>query len=311
MKKINVLTTILSVSAVLVLGSSCNKAADPVADEGGLSPIVLGADMPEMNVSAETKATDNTVEVTSLSSFKVSCVTGDSNQTSVWANVPFSGTTEFTSPAGNKKYWPYGANPGYYKFYATNASANMTHAATGTTVVAANTQDVVCAYLGTTTPRGTAAQNKLVFEHVFARLNKVTVSPASGYALSDVTITMTPNTKGTYNLLTGAWTGTSSERSYPVAAASSIAAGSSSTTDNTVYLVPGSYTLTATWTAMIGGWSNTYSGKVSTSSVPFVKGHITSVNVTLGGNASEIVLGYSITPWATDATPVPVTFPNS
>lgn len=307
MKK-NIYQAIFLCAAFLTVTVSCSKeqSSEPVYSD---TPIVLGASFPEMEVSASTstKATDNTAEVTSLSSFKVSCVSG-SSESNVWENVTFSGSTSFTSPANNKKYWPY--NTAAYRFYATNASENMSYAASGTTVVATNTQDVVCAYMSSSTYKGTASQNQLTFNHIFGRLAGVTVAPATGYALSNVTVTITPNTRGTYNMKTGAWSGKTSERSYTVASASSVAAGGSSTTTNNIYVVPDSYTLTATWTATIGDWSNTYTAKVSTSSVPFVAGHITSVTITLGGNAQEISLGYTISAWVTDSTPTAITFPT-
>lgn len=295
---------ILSVLA-LAFFASCTKGGDETqaeqkleltpADETGMVPVVLGAKGEGINASVTTKAT----AVTSLASFYASATTGSAgSESTVWNSVSFSGSSDYTGG----KYWP-NSNPSYH-FYGSNAA--ITFAAAGSTVSASNSTDVVCAYMSSTTYK---SKNTLSFEHVFARLGDVTVTAATGYTISGVSISITPNTGGTYNIRTGAgqtdatgWSG------LTAGSATAIANATPGTKSNDIYLVPGTYTLTASWTANRDGYTETISGKTVT--VALTKGKINAITTTLGGNASEIILGVTVTPWGEPVEKF-VTFPTS
>lgn len=255
--------------------------------------IVFTADGCGIVADVRTKA----AAVTSLSSFNVNCVTGTPGSSEVSNfNVPFSGSTNYTGGM----FWP-STDPGY-KFYASNVS--VTPAASGPTVAASNTTDVVCAVCLSPTY---LASNSLTFNHIFARLGKTTVSVQSGYSLSAFSLSITPKTGGTYNLFSGngksdgtGWSATTN--GAPVILATN--SGENAATDT--YLVPGNYILSATYTLTKGDYSITKSSV--TKSVPITGGKINAISATLSGaSASDITFTVSVAPWG-DPVDVPVTF---
>ena len=292
MKK-NSFIFLLALAAAFV---SCNKEMS--IEEPSSSEIRFAAENASFTVEAQTKASTGTSEVTSLGSFKVAATTGAAgSESSTWNNVSFSGSGDYTGG----KTWP-ASNPSY-NFYATNRSgdAPMTFNASGTTISATNTQDVVCAYLPSASVTY-KAKNTLSFEHIFARISTVTVAQESGYTVSSVSIKITPKTGGTYNLRTGAgatdatgWSALTMGEAVTIASAT----GSNS---NDVWLVPGTYTITAGWVAtQSGGSSVTYSGK--TVDVVITRGKRNAITATLGG---EMVFGVSIEDF--DDNEVPLSF---
>lgn len=240
----------------------------------------------EFGASVKTKAT---TPVTSLTTFNVNAVTGTmgSAETSVF-NVAFSKDGSTANYVGGK-YWP-NANPSY-KFYAANAA--MTPSASGPTVAAANTQDVVCAVLASPSYK---ASNALTFNHIFARVGKCTITAPAGYTVSNLAVKITPNTGGTYNLYKGngktdgtGWTG------LTAGSPTTIASALDATADNGLYLVPGSYTLTATYTLSAGDYTENFT---KTSTVSIVGGKVNNISATLpGGNAQQIVFTVSVADW--------------
>ena len=217
--------------------------------------------------SAETKA----AEVTSLESFYVSAVTGEpGSEVSDWTStrfslVPASDPATYTA----NRYWPM-SDPSY-SFYASNRP--LTFNAGGTTVSATNEEDVVCAYRSGSTYK---SRNTLTFEHIFARLGKVTVAAVPGYDLVSVDIRLTPQTGGTYNLRTREWADVITGTATTIANA----VGENA---NDLWMVPGDYTLTASWVARdMSGSTVSYSGK--TTLLTIKEGAVNSVGIVLGGN---------------------------
>lgn len=289
MKKISILLTVFTAAMAF---TACNKSAD--APHVQSDEIIFSSDYNlEYNVQTKTTA------VTSLSSFNASAVTGSAgSETAVWTNVSFTDAGE--SRYAGDRYWPL-TNDNPYRFYASNAT--LVFAATGNTVTVTTDTDVICAYSASPTYKEV---NALTFNHIFARIGDMTVSAASGYTITDVSISITPKTSGTYNLLTGngqsdgtGWSSTSNGSAY------SLAAAAPGTKSNDLYLVPGTYTLTASWTATRGDYTQTFSNK--TYDVSIVGGKINSISTTLGGLAEEIKFTVSITPWGSNS--VEATFP--
>lgn len=287
--------TLLSATALTVLSVlSCNKVA------GGAEPapydavtraseeIVFTAGGDLFDASVQTKA--GTSAVTSLSSFNVLCVKGTagSSESAVF-NSSFSGSTNYTGG----KYWP--STDQSYKFYAANES--MTTAASGPTIAAANSKDIVCAFLASPTYR---SSNKLTFNHIFARIGTCNITAPSTYTVSNLKVTVTPKTGGTYALFAGngktdgtGWSETAT------GSAVTLASALNSSADNNLYLVPGSYTLTATYTLTKGDYTEAFS---KTSTVSLVGGKINNISATLPqGNAAEIVFTVSVTAWSNNS----------
>lgn len=266
--------------ALVLMAASCSKES---ADTTRMDEITFTAK--GFNAGISTKAT----EVTSLSSFNVHAVTGSmgSSETSQFNSV-FTGTSSYTGGI----FWP-NTNPSY-KFYASNLA--MTPSASGPTVAATNATDVVCAVLANPAYK---SSNVLGFNHIFARIGSCNITAPSGYAVSNLTVKITPKTGGTYNLFKGngktdgtGWSSTTD------GAATTIASATGSTTDNGLYLVPGTYTLTASYTLTKGAYAENFT---KTASVSIVGGKVNNISATLpAGNASEITFTVTITAWGTN-----------
>ena len=184
--------TLLAVT-VASLGTACNKSASVEQGAVFTDEVVFSAGGPAMSAEVSTKAT----AVTSLDSFYAGCTTGSAgSEVSVWNSSTFTGSGSPMVYKGDK-WWPT-SDPSYH-FYASNAP--LSFAAGGTTVAASNATDVICAYMPVPTYK---VRNTLSFEHVFARLGQVTVSAPASFAISNVSIKITPKVSGTYNLRTGA-----------------------------------------------------------------------------------------------------------
>ena len=90
-------------------------------------------------------------------------------------------------------------------------------------------------------------------------------------------------TKGTFNMATKMWS------SVSALAQQSVASG----TD--LYLVPGNYTLSVTYTLKKEDWTNTFT---KTASVKLEAGKINNISGTaVGGTAEEITLSVTLTAW--------------
>lgn len=229
-------------------------------------------------------AITKTSEVTSLSSIYVTASTGSAgSETAAWNSVTF------TNNAGTYKggkVWPV-SNPNWH-FRASNVP--ITFSGGDATVSATNSTDVVCAYLASPS---FGTPNTLSFTHIFSRIGNVTVEAESGVTLTDVNLSITPKTSGTYNMRTASWTSTSNGPAVNLADASQTIT-TSHTKNNDLYLVPGTYTITASWTATKSG--NTESFSNITDDITVYAGQRNSMTVTLDGAAS-INIGLSLTPW--------------
>lgn len=280
---------------------SCSKAvtepAVPVEQEVQEKPedeiVFLAGDF-----DVETKASTGTAAVIDqggMPSINVSCTVGAAgSETAVWTSAPFTLSGGMYSGG---KYWTI-EDKGYH-FYASNAA--LTHAASGARVAPTNTTDVVVAWLAD--PNYKQA-NELVFEHVFARLGQVTVTPEPGYTLSNVKIELTPRVSGKYDIRSGRNRTDATGWSEVVSGEKVTVASSSGANANDVYLVPGEYTVTASWDATLIAVPSAvlhYTGK--TTNLTFAKGKINKFTAILGG---EMVFGVELAPWGTDSHSVSV-----
>ena len=262
---------------------SCGKEGTMITDE-----ICFTA---EGSFEAEVK-TRATAEVTSLASFSVNAVSGTmgSSETSVF-NAVFDKDGSGSDYKGGK-YWP--STDQSYKFYASNVS--MTPASGGPTIAATNATDAVCAVLSNPTYR---SSNQLKFNHVFARIGSCNISAPDGYAVSDLAVKITPKTGGTYNLYTGdGKTDGTGWSDVSTGVDTVIASGTGSTADNGLYLIPGNYTLTATYTLAKGDYTESFT---KTASVDIVGGKVNNISAALpAGNAEQITFTVSVAAWGTN-----------
>lgn len=280
---------ILLLTAVATL---CAIASVSCQKEGA---AVSGAPLPEasdeivftaggaFDATVETKAT----AVTSLSSVNVLCVTGTagSSETTVFNSVFNSGAYGYSGG----KYWP--LTDQSYKFYASNV--DMTPAATGPTVSATTETDVVCAVLTSPTYK---ASNTLTMNHIFARVGYCRIMPPTDHTVSNLSVTITPKTGGTYSLFAGNGKTDGTGWSNVTTGTSTVIATQPNTRESTgVYLVPGSYQLTASYTLSIGDYSESFT---KTSTVNLVGGKVNNITSTLpNSNATELKFVVTVAEW--------------
>ncbi len=297
---------LLSLIPALVL-LSCNKqdVVQSAPDLSGMEesvPVVFLAE--GLSVSADVVTKASVVNEDNLTAFYAAATTGSAgSETSAWTSFQFTGSKGGQyAGTGAGKWWP-STDPGYH-FYASNLA--LTFAAAGTSVTASNDTDVVCAYLPGPTYKGV---NALSFEHVFARIGDVTVSAASGYTVTAVSIRITPKTGGVYNLRTGngVTDGSAGWSSLTTGSATVISNTTPGTKSNDLYLVPGTYALTATWTATKGDYTQTFTNK--SVNVAITGGKVNAISTTLGGLAEEVKFTVSVSPWG--AASVNAVFPTS
>ena len=228
--------------------------------------------------------------------FNVSCVKGPAgSDTEVWSSYPFVYDNATGSWKGQNagKWWP--SNDESYRFYAVFPSSYaMSYSAGGPTIQASNAHDIVTAYMASSTFK---TVNTLNFEHIFARLNNVTVSAAGGYSLSEIDIRIVPKTGGTYNLFAGAgYADGTGWSELTTGSSTGIANAEPGTRENDIYLVPGTYTLTASWKATKGNYTRTFSDMQV--DVSLVGGKINNLVAALAGEATELNLGVDIDNWS-------------
>lgn len=297
MKRFSVLLVLAVFGCVF---TSCNREALIVEEPYDHDEVVFRADGFEAEVS--TKATAVTDSDLSTNGFSASCVTGSAGSDSaVWSNIAFSKSGSYWKGG---KYWPT-SNPSY-RFYAVYPSSyTMTAAAGGATIAATNANDIVCAYASSSTYK---TANTLTFNHIFARLGSVTVNQGSPYTISSITISITPKTGGTYNLRTGAGNTNGTGWSGLTDGSATTIASKTGSNSNDIYLVPGTYTLTATWTATNTPYTKTFTGK--TVDVALVGGKTNNITCTLTGDGTELQLGVSLTAWSANAVAAG-TFPTN
>lgn len=284
MKRLLIITT----AAVCALAVSCKQESVPVNTSSGKEEIAFTT-----NDSFSAEVSTKTSIITSLQSsgFYASATTGTSSETLLWNNANFNYSSG--QYKGNR-YWPV-ENNGIH-FYASNAE--ITFSADGCSVngVSAKEKDVVCASLAS--PAWGVA-NELTFEHIFARVGAVTVTAPDGYNVVNLNISFTPKITGNYNIKTKSWSNEAADSSSPIKKIAS----SASTNDNNLWIIPGTYTLTATYTLEKGTGDGKYSESFSkTASVKLEAGKLNSIQTTLPeGNASEIQFTVSVTEWGNNS----------
>ena len=272
---------ILQVCILAALASCTRESATPApAGENGIVPIVFQAE--GLDARVDTKTTP----VTALNTFKVLCTKGTSgNETSVW----YVDVTKSSNNYLTNQFWP--NTDQTYHFYASNA--DMGYQQSGGYIKPANMDtDVVAAYKGSPTYKAT---NNLSFEHIFARVGTVRINAPTGYQVTNLNVSITPKVADgnvtIYTMATRTWSGGAN------GSATSISNTANMDISNDLWLLPGTYELTATYTMSRGEWVQ--SGITKAANVTLQMGKINNITATLpAGDASEIVFTVSVTEWA-------------
>lgn len=208
--------------------------------------------------------------------------------------------TEFTKKSGTdnyygNKFWP-STNPGFH-FYASNA-ALLCEDGKPAKINAANDTDIVYSFLSDPAYKNS---NRLTFKHLFARMGSVYVKNPDGYEISSITISMTPDIKGTFDLFSGngktdrnGWANVEKGSSLTLATRK----GNNDATD--AYIIPGNYKLDATYTLTKDMYSHSFT---SSAYIDIAGGSINNITATLpvpqgDDAAAEINFTVSVEPWS-------------
>lgn len=164
-----------------------------------------------------------------------------------------------------------------YNYYVSNKA--ITFAPGGSTISASNGTDVIA---GCTQGATSSTTPAVSLAHVFARTGAITLNTQQGFALSGVSwkIESTPGsggTAGTYNIATGEWSGVTA---LPQTALDS---------GSDLYLVPGTYRLTVSYTLSAAGRSLPFTKSCD---VTLTAGKVHSITATATGGtiAHELVV---------------------
>ena len=183
-------------------------------------------------------------------------------------------------------YWP--STETNYNFYVSNAEFTWTDSSHKAEIAATNATDIVA---GTAAATWKSAPT-VTLDHIFARTGSLTLTPESGYEIIGTPVwkiksNTNAGTGGTYNIRTKAFSGVTalSEQAF------------TSTSD--LYLVPGSYHVTITYTLKKGDYEKEFTKGAD---VTLTAGKINKLAATAitgqGEGAEDIVFTVSVTAWS-------------
>lgn len=279
------------IAAALVAGLvSCNKS-EPTAfrpeDEATGEEIVLNLEGDlDVNIGVDTKATAVTSVPSTL--YWGATTTSGSTESVKWSAA--SATVSSNKIATGKYQTASATSYNYYVASPSNTTNIMTIGNPTTLAVPNNSYDIVAGRLAsnnTTSP-------SVALGHIFARTGSFTFANYSGYTVSNVSYTIVGKstingTAGTYNMTTSAWT----------AASTKLTSATAITGSSDMYLIPGTYTISCTFTLTKGDFTNTYT---RTCDAVLAQGKINNFTVTCSLDpAVQIQISVSLTAWANNA----------
>lgn len=244
--------------------------------------IILGVADGSIDMNVSTKAT----AITSIpGNLNVSRTTG------TWKSETTKNASASKKVSSGKiaTGWYQTATATAYNYYVSNAA--ITFAAGGSTVSADNGTDVIA---GCTQGANNTTSPSVTLDHVFARSGSLAASAPSGYEISGVSWKIksksggTGGTKGTYNIATKAWSGVTALAEQAFTASSDL------------YLTPGEYTISVTYTLTKGDYSDS---TTKSADVTFVAGKVNNISTTvpvIGDGAADINLSLTLTAWGTE-----------
>ena len=281
--------------AGLVALAACNKQV--MVSPDGTVPVSEGQQIvigvgDDVDMSVETKAT----AVTSIpSSLTWGATTGTkgvvdaaTGEKSKWA--PASGTVS-SNKINTGKYQT--ATATAYNYYVSNTAFTFV-AATGSAAGyarinnAQNTTDIICG----ATYASTSTSPAVTLNHIFARMGTIQMAARSGVTYSDISYTIkskgsNTGTAGRYNITTGAWSNCTSLAEQAIASGSDL------------YLIPGSYTITVTFTRTVGENVQTFT---KSGDIVIVAGKVNNLTITDSTTLpGAIQIGLTLTAWGTQA----------
>ena len=251
-------TLLFFAAAAASLTVSCNK-------ESGLQKAVPAEECNRICFTASGIGLEISTKVdavTALESFNVIATTGSLNaETTSWSTVATRSGNMYVTD----KYWP-STNPSYH-FYASNTAISIYNGAP--LVTCDGSADVVCASM--VSPSYNIIDNNFAFKHIMARIGTVTAASTQGYAVSGVSITMqNMKTGGTYNVRAEMWSSETLQAAYAVPVG-----------ENDLYVVPGSYSTSVTFTLTKGDYTGTFTRQ---GGVTLTRGKVNNIAISLTGD---------------------------
>lgn len=179
------------------------------------------------------------------------------------------------------------AAPGSRNYYVANVDFTLGSA---TTLNALNTTDIVAGRIF-----GSSTSNPSVtLHHIFARLGTFTLTPPTGYTISDISWSLQGKTQpfgtaGTYNMTNGSWS-----RCSGLGSATPVSSGSD------LYLIPGTYTLLCRYTLTLNGYDQVVEAQAD---VTLQEGRIHHISGTaVAGSLTHLSLSVEVVPWGNSHT---------
>lgn len=285
---LNTITTGFLLYASIGLGLaviSCGKPVEPsVASEP--EPIPEEKELVELVFSVnEQDAIDTKVTVTELGNIgtvyhTITTGTPGSNE-----SLEHSGSCTFVSNPVSTGY--YVASGPTRRFYVSNVAPTYTAGTHQVTVPATNDTDIVVGYSSTAN-----TSVSLTMSHIFARIGELSMAVQPGYdSISDVTwqirrANSSGGTSGTYVPASGSWQG-----------CSGLASDTAIVTNSDLYVIPGSYVISCSYTLHKGAIAETIT---ATATVDMVAGQINNIYGTaVGGHAAGVTFTVTTAPWGT------------
>ena len=272
---------ILFIIAAIISLASCNKEANDIA-VGEPQEIVISLEDGSMDIDVYTKTTALS---TLPSSLYLAGTTGSgTTQSEKWSPESMSVSSSKISTGYYQT-----ATATAYNYYLSNLA--MTFSASGYTIVAdGSTTDAIAGIASAET----SVTPSVTMDHIFARTGSISISSTNGYTLSDVTYQLASKgentgTKGTYNICTKAWSGTTALATQSI------------TTYSELYLIPGEYTLTVSGIETVGDYQNTFTGSKD---ITLVGGKVNSVTITRTGQGADeklISVSVSLNSWGNNS----------
>ena len=174
-----------------------------------------------------------------------------------------------------------GNSPGTRNYYASNVNYNSSTLE----ISATNATDVLAARsFGTNT-----VSPSVNLQHVFARMGTLTMNAPAGYTIDGISWSIRGNggtfgTSGTYNIRTGGWS-----------ACSGLMSNTAISSGSNLYVIPGNYIITCSYTLHKGGMSQNVT---ATAALTVQRGKVNNITATaIGGTIISTTFALSVASW--------------
>ena len=273
-------SNIVMASLLLV---SCIKISEDTTSSAEIAILFKTGDA---GIKGGAEATDQ-IE---LESFYVSAMNRDTGIAPPdWQNISFwkEGSNYF-----GKKYWD--IDNKCFSFFASNIMMSFEHGDPEISVT--NRRDALYSSIANPLYKDI---NTLAFEHVFAKIGSVSVEPATGCTIKEVSISMTPKTAGTYDLLTAQWSSTEEGELL------TISCPAPWFEIENLLLIPTEYELSFEWEILTEEGMSSL--RRTRKNITFNKGVATSIICTLG-DENEVSLKTNTEEWDNQKRGTPILF---